>query len=279
MKRLFVFLILTTLFNSCGLLRKSDKIVEINLFKWKYKHNEQITIGIIGNSIGCGYRADNTFPCKESNNKGGVLGQFDLDNDGRLKEDGQYDPLVRGWSFQLNDYIKKKNKNNCIQNMSASGWDMRHHIADNTIQKIALRIPKPNIILIPLQINDSKLSIEEYIKNLELFVKQIRSFNMIPVLVKENSIDSIDVFGIKGINTFTKKTPERKNFYLIMNSIDSIAKSEHIGIVDFYSPTQKIIARTTIGNANTSGILWDYLHPNQAGHDLMFSIIKKWIKN
>jgi lysophospholipase L1-like esterase len=280
MKRLCIIFLIGILFNSCGLLKKTSKTNEINVFKAKYNNREPITIGIIGNSIGCGFRANNTFPSNETKGKMGLLGECDnLDKDGRLTETGQYDLRIRSWAVQLNEYLKKKNKKNCIQNMSASGWDIRHHIADKTVEKIALRVPKPDIILIPLQINDSKGSVADYNRYLDILVQQIRALNMIPVIVKENAIDPIDIFGVNGINSITHRSPERRYFYSIMNAVDTIAIKENIEVVDFFSPTKKIISKKNIGESNTSGIMWDYLHPNQAGHDLMFSIIKKWMKN
>ncbi len=250
----------------------------IGAFAAKMRNNDPVYVAIIGNSVGCGFMADNTFvPNPYNSESWGLLANgFDMTSS-RLTNEGQYDTRINSWPIQVLNYLKNRNSLSAIYNLSGNGYATWNHIQYKSVSCLADKIPKPDIVVIPLQINDASHSLEIWAQNTTALIDDIRAHGMSPVIMKENDIDPIDIVGINGMDTVTQSIPARPWFYDIMNSVDTFAEIENVPVIDAFAITHPLMQKAGIGNYAGSGYLHDFVHPNQHGHDLMFSVVKCWL--
>lgn len=281
-----------------------------------YQAGRQIVVGVIGNSIGCGYRATGWERIVEDMTPG---------LEGLVSVASQNDPLIDGWPQQLQVWLKEKNATSLVQNYSGSGWTCRHHIERNSVAILAARTPKPSMVFVPLQVNDrlkdvhqiaapGGVSWDQFIGDQMTLIQQIIDYGMRPILVKECNQPLSGGNGWSHVvytDTGDHSIPHRP-FRDYVNAIDPIARhlkwSEQLGeclaVVDCYTPTlndgsvpRYIFDTGKAGGATMSDIdnpapldwrsdtviLWiggdnfDPIHSNSVGHHLMLNEYKKFI--
>ena len=168
--------------------------------------------------------------------------------------------LPGGNPRMLRAFLKSKNPNSNLINLSGDGWDTNDHLGislpsssvpahkSTALTLISLK-PKPSLVFIPLQINDANHSVpvSVFASNTRRIVTIIKKFGMQPVIVKEN-------------DTAIRDYPRYQA------CISEIATDMKVEVIDTYTPTR-----------NRPDLMRDYAHPNDAGHQVIFDQYKAWL--
>lgn len=214
----------------------------------KFLAGKAITAVLLGNSIGIGYYSSTYEVIPSISEYSGEL----LANERTSNKPGGHASLLR-------KFLKSKNESSELINLSGSGWDTNDHLGialpstavaphKSLIDGIFLMQPKPDVVFIPLQINDANhnIDISVFYKNTSFIVRSIKSAGIDVVLVKENYAD------IPGYSAY-------------VSYIDDIAREQGVQVIDTYTPS--------LGRKD---LLFDYAHPNEKGHELIFEQYRKW---
>lgn len=220
------------------------------MFLEKFQAGEAVIAVMLGNSIGMGYNAT------------GRDGLQSVYNDSRgFAVEHRVDGSV-GHSGMLRDYLRSKNPDSLLINLSGDGWDTNdqlgitlpsssappHESSEVTIKALN---PKPDVVFIPLQVNDPNhgLTIQTFAKNTRQIVSFIQSQGIEPVIVKENytRIDGYPKF---------------------VSCAGAIARDMGVEVIDTYTPSR-----------GRDDLLSDYAHPNDDGHRLIFEQYRKWLSS
>ncbi|HEY3374655.1 MAG TPA: SGNH/GDSL hydrolase family protein [Candidatus Aquicultor sp.] len=225
----------------------------------KYQNNERVIAGFVGNSVGCGYYANNWDYLVEKLNM-------------QLTTASRIDTRVQSMAIQLRAMLKAKNAQSDLYNLSGDGWCTEDHLGRGThgviegiptITALAAMNPKPDIVFIALNINDlnhriglgaGHINWTMYCANTRTMVQQCLDNGMVPVLVKEGNV--------------TMGTADGKSYADYIAEYDVVADEfavQGIGLLDTYTST-----------LTASGIMYDSLHRNQAGHYLGFADYEEW---
>ena len=175
------------------------------------------------------------------------------------------DDYLRGWGEFLNRHVDMNKYD--VRNISASGLrsaDLKRSLFP-TVEYYG---KEGDILLLSVGINDyidelkahpDALDSSEYVKNMTAMVKTAKSKGMKVYLVKQHS---------ELTDCSTYPVPTKKWF---SDEIDSIAKSENVGIIDLFHPWLEFCLENTRKIA--SQYYHNNLHPNALGADKMAEII------
>ncbi|WP_137972423.1 SGNH/GDSL hydrolase family protein [Pseudomonas sp. F(2018)] len=218
------------------------------MFLEKFQAGEAVVAVMLGNSIGMGYNA---------------TGHEQLSsryNESRGFAVEHRDSGYVGHSRMLRDYLKSRNPSSELINLSGDGWDTNDHLgislpsssapphqsSDIVIRSLS---PKPDIVFIPLQVNDPnhQLSVQTFANNTRRIVSSIKEAGIEAVIVRENATE------IPGYPRFVACASE-------------LAREMRVGVIDTYTPT--------LGRAD---LMSDYAHPNEAGHRVIFEQYRAWL--
>jgi hypothetical protein len=230
----------------------------------KWQSGAPIRAVIIGNSISQGYYAKGWEKIRETPS-GDPRGR------GKLTAESWADDGIDGVATQLRRLLRSKNPASTLANESADGWDSNMVLGltakingeppVDTIASIIAASPAYDVAFVPLQINDLThgLALESFQANQRAIVQRLKDAGIVPVLVKENATDKAEWF------------PQWVRF---MAEVDNIAAEKSVAVIDGYTP---FIAAVTAGGGFTKApVMYDYIHPNQAGHDILFSAYAAW---
>lgn len=218
------------------------------MFLEKFQAGEAVIAVMLGNSIGMGYNATGYEVLRTRyNDSRGFAVEHRLD--GSI-----------GHSAMLRDYLKSKNPASQLVNLSGDGWDTNDHLGitlpsssapPHESSEVTIRglSPKPDIVFIPLQVNDANhlISLPVFEANTRRLVGSIREADIEPVIVKENDTAI-------------------KDYELYQARVSEIAKDMKVEVIDTYTPTR---ARPDLRS--------DYAHPNDAGHQVIFEQYRNWL--
>jgi lysophospholipase L1-like esterase len=237
--------------------------------KDRFKNNDPMVIAIMGNSIGCGFRADNSYSPNPYNSEpfGLLAVGIGTDTDNRVTVSGQHDTRVQSWAIQLYELLQSKNPASSIHNVSINGGHMEVHSGSslNSVDLLQSRELQPDAVILPLQINEALIGGGIYWKSeAVVLINQILDAGWLPILMKEN-----DLYDPAALN--------RSGFYEIISAVDEIADIYGLGVIDAFTPFKKALDAVD-RSWEASELFWDNLHPNQAGHDLLFESVYGWLQ-
>lgn len=220
------------------------------MFLEKFQAGEAVIAVMLGNSIGMGYNADGyeLLAQRYNDSRGFAIAH---------RSSGDV-----GHSRMLRSYLKAKNPESELINLSGDGWDSNDHLGislssssapphESSEAVIRELTPKPDVVFVPLQINDAnhQLAVQTFASNTRRLVSSIRAAGIEPVIVKENAAD------IVGYPRFVACAGE-------------LAREMKVAVIDTYTPT-----------AGRKGLMSDYAHPNEAGHQVIFEQYKAWLSD
>lgn len=230
----------------------------------KWQSGQPIRAVMIGNSIGQGYYATGW-------EKITVTGPGDSRGRDALSPESRADQSINSVTNQLGRLLRSKNPNSVLINESVGGWDSNMVIGltarvygeppVDLIGNVIATSPRYDVAFLPFQINDlsHELAFESFKTNQRTMVGRLIEAGIVPVLVKENPVDK------------PYWLPQWTRF---MAEIDAIAADTGAGVIDTYTPF--LAAIEAGGGFRKAPLLHDYLHPNQAGHDIMFRAYAAW---
>lgn len=272
--------------------------------RYDYQTGKPVVVGVIGDSIACGFRANNWREIGEK--------------DERITPDSQNNPNIGGWAQQLQVWLKQKNPNSIVYNVSGSGWTTEMVLDRGSVKKLALMVPKPTVVFISLVVNDRYkdkpnidsevgMAFSQYPINLAAICKQCRDYGMTPVLVQEINEPLPAGAGWKYAEyPHRHRNPGIKHhaYSEYIQLVKTVAHSgkfykRNIYVIDVYSNSlnhgnyPRYIYRTKDEHGkidNSPGPedyrsdlytmeannVFDPIHPNQAGHDLILTQYKKF---
>lgn len=221
---------------------------DAELFLEKFQAGEAVIAVMLGNSIGMGYNAT------------GYEAIHTRYNDSRgFAVEHRLDGSI-GYTALLRDYLKSKNPASQLINLSGDGWDTNDHLgitlpsssapphesSELVIQGLS---PKPDVVFIPLQVNDANhlISVPVFEANTRRLVGSIREAGIEPVIVKENDTAI-------------------KDYELYQARVSAIAREMKVEVIDTYTPTR---GRPELRS--------DYAHVNDAGHQVIFDQYRSWL--
>jgi hypothetical protein len=219
---------------------------------------------IIGNSISQGYYATGWEKIHETP-AGDPRGR------GKLTAETWADDSINGVATQLRRLLLSKNPKSLLANESADGWDsnmmlgLRAKVSGeplvDTIGAVIAASPAYDVAFVPLQINDltHELPFDTFQKNQRTIVQRLKDAGIVPVLVKENPTDKAEWL------------PQWTRF---MAELDVIAAEKGVAVIDGHTPFHAAIVAG--GGFRSAPLMYDYLHPNQAGHDILFRAYSAW---
>lgn len=218
----------------------------------RWRAGQPVRTIVLGDSIGLGCCADGWE-------------RLQTGADRRLTPQSEADNSVRSVTVQLRLLIQSRNTASVVRNASADG---------GRALKLVPEIPGLlaagyDLAFVPLQINDinNGIPMGEFENHHTQLIRAIQAAGVIPVLVKENPIWDL---------------PQRRfgnpSFAEFMSAVDRIAVTFGLSVVDTYTPFQSAV--TARGGIATSGLYSDEgMHPNQAGHDLLFQGYATWFRS
>ena len=228
----------------------------------RWQTGQAIRAVMIGNSIGAGFYATGW-------EKLTLTPAGDPRGRGKLTAETREDDSVTGVATQFRRLLRSKNPKSVLVNESADGWNSNMLLGiigrgpDTPVDTLAGVIaakPAYDVAFVPFQINDFAhgLPWETYQANMRTIVQRLKDAGIVPVLVKENDIN-------------------RPGWDRFMAEVDVVAAEKAVGVIDTYTPFHA--AAVKAGGILESKLLHDHnLHPNQAGHDLMFKAYEEWFK-
>jgi lysophospholipase L1-like esterase len=252
-------IVLVVLCTSCGGSDTANAYQTAAQLSAQYQAGQQVVVGVIGNSHGCGYYAD-----------GAIVGGADAISP-TLTGTGQTTSAtqllnVGGWPQKLQLFLRQKNATSIVQNLSGSGWTVENHLGKGTVAAMAAMTPKPTTVFIPLQINDlgkdshnfnksggcnneCGFTYAEYVSNMYTLVQQVITAGMTPVLVKEVNIPfgwywlEWEYVGDAGPANPGNPHLAYSTYISAMDTIAndatwvSSALGRHLDVIDTYTPT------------------------------------------
>jgi hypothetical protein len=217
----------------------------------RWKSGQPIRVVVLGNSISEGFYADGWE-------------RLQLTPDMRLTPASEADDSVPSVITQLRRFVRSKNPSSVVVNTSGAGYTAARTLAglDQALDGKAY-----DLAFLPLEVNDANQgnTPAEMAITLQHIIDRLAAAKIVPVLVKEN-----DIYGL----------PESRfgiPFSEFMAAVDQLAAQNHLSVVDGYTPFHAAVVAG--GGVESCGLFFveQYqLHPNQAGHDLLFRTYQQW---
>jgi len=190
---------------------------------------------------------------------------------------GRGDSYKGGWCGRLKQFFEKKASHNCLFNLSICG-DTSTKLLDRFDVELShrakyIREGDKNILILAIGINDSRLLLDiskeettllEFEKNINILIDKSKKsvdevfiINLIPVDEKITIDFEKTQFTNKRINEFN-------------NILKKVSEEKEVYFIDIYN---------YFINLNYTNLLFDGLHPNSDGYDLMFEKIKDFLES
>jgi lysophospholipase L1-like esterase len=175
-----------------------------------------------------------------------------------------HDDPGSGVIAQVRRLVESKHPANVVDNASVNGYTAGKALA--WLERTAL--PAYDLAFLPLVVNDANQgnTPAEFAGTLQRVIDKLAARGIVPVLVKENDIYDIPEkrFG----------TPYRD----FIAAVGQLAAQNRLSAVDGYTPFHAaVVAR---GGIEACGLfieeMYTGLHPNQAGHDILFRAYEQW---
>ncbi len=187
--------------------------------------------------------------------------------------EGSDDPVNGGWAGNLIKWYESLAQGNKVINLGIGG---------NTTDDILQRIEKdcspynPDIIIVAIGVNDSRyvspdndtgtVPLKKFSRNLRKILQIAGKISETVVSVGMVPVDESRTTPIAEINYYTKKSQ-----YKYDRVINEIVKELNIPYIDLFN---KWLA---MGKEKYAPLLSDGLHPDTAGHMLMFEQVKEFL--
>lgn len=221
----------------------------------RFRQGLPVYVVVVGNSIGCGYNATN-------------WANITQDANARLAEVDREAPAshINGWVQRLRDYVVSVNASSRVYNLSGNGWDTHDHLEtqnsgaegytagrSGTFTIIDAMAQKPDLVILPLQVNDRTYSVEStFVVNTTAIVTSLRNRDIAPVIMMENRADSADT---------------------VIARAGTLALALNVALID--ANTSNAWSSHLIGSPEP----WyegDNTHPNDTGHTQLYNTVKSW---
>jgi len=274
----------------------------VRKMRYDYQNGKPVVVGIIGDSIACGYRANNWEKIEE------VIAP--VKENGRITQATQNDIRIGGWAQQLQAWLKQRNQNSIVHNFCGSGWTTRMVLERESVKKLARMTPKPAVVFISLATNDRLkdernvgpevvAQFSEYAMNLKTICQQCKYYGMEPVLVKEinEPLPAGDGWEAAEYHRSKQNLKMKHHAYSeYIQVVEEVARNNMffgstLFVVDVYSSSLNKgnypIYKDKLKGAAPSDFrsdlyamdatkIFDPIHPNQKGHDLILNQYKKF---
>ena len=205
---------------------------------------------VIGNSVGCGYNA-----AGYTNIPGISL------SNGKLTTAGKISDVVTGaWVTRFRAFVKSYNAGSQVYNFSGNGWDSNDHRGislpssgvvgpTDTVAEILAMSTKPDLVLLPLQINDPNhgLTLATFETNTRAIIAGLAAGG-VPCLIMLENWTSI------------------ANYVDFQTRAVQISNSLNLPFIDGRKPF----------GPNGDGRMFDYAHPNDTGHAAEYQAVAGW---
>lgn len=220
----------------------------------RFRAGQPIRVVVIGNSVACGYNATNWENITEDAND-------------RIAEADREAPAshINGWVQRLRDYVVSENAESRVFNLSGNGWDTHDHLEtqnaaaegytagrSGTFTIIDAMAHKPDLAILPLQINDRSYDVEAtFVVNTIAIVASLRARKITPVIMLENVAASAET---------------------VIARAQTLANAIGVAVID---------ANTTIAwsdHEQGDAVPWyeDNTHPNDLGHAAIYEVVQAW---
>lgn len=181
---------------------------------------------------------------------------------------GFYDLEMGGWVNRLWLFIIKQNIDNDLYNLSISGGT-----TDTILTRFEseAKLRRPNILIFQTGGNDAAyekegenwVASEKFESNIEEIIKRAKKITDKIIFIGVNNVDELKTMPVSWINLYYKN----ENIKKYNEIMESICERENVFFADIFGRLKK-------------EDLYDGLHPNAAGHQKIFEIVKDFlIKN
>jgi lysophospholipase L1-like esterase len=172
---------------------------------------------------------------------------------------------------QVRKLVKSRNPNSVVVNESGDGYTAHRTLnwMDRWLTPTA-GTPQYDLAFLPLAANDANHgnSPTEFTGRMQGIIDRLVAAGIVPVLVKE-----LDIYGV----------PEARFGYPFRDyiaALDQLAARNRLSVVDSYTAFHAAVLAG--GGVESCGLFFvehtTGLHPNQAGHDLMFRGYEQWFR-
>ena len=171
---------------------------------------------------------------------------------------GQND-LKGGWV----QYLREELTNDIVYNLGIDG-ETTTGLVNRLEEEIKPRLSEddPNIVVIALGVNDSaRISLKEFQQNLIQLIKLAQIYTSKIIFIGPAPIDQIKVDPVPWAPEISYKTNLVKQY---SETMQMLASQEKLKFVDLFHSLPPEYIKT----------LDDGLHPNHAGHQMIFDLVK-----
>ena len=182
-----------------------------------------------------------------------------------------------GWAQRIKDYVNIQalagKDYNHVYPLGISG-ENSGELVKRLKSEISLRLDGDNktVLIIAIGINDSqdelltsanKTSVKDFRKNLNQIVKNGKNFAQQVILVGLTPVDEDKVKPMlwKLTHGYTNEQVEKYN-----NIITEVAEKQSVTFLEIYAKFKA---------EDSKSLLFDGLHPNDKGHELIYSVVKE----
>lgn len=185
-----------------------------------------------------------------------------------------------GWAQRIKDYVNiqtlaGKNHNNNVYPLGISG-ENSGELIKRLEAEASIRLDEDNktALIIAIGINDSqiellthtnKISVEDFRKNLNQIVEIGKKFAQQVIFVGLTPVDEGKVKPMpwKLTHGYANEQIEKYN-----NVLKEVAEEQSVTFLEVYAKFQEV---------ESKALLFDGLHPNDKGHELIYSIVKEYL--
>jgi lysophospholipase L1-like esterase len=188
---------------------------------------------------------------------------------------GSGDNINRGWCDRLKKYFESKGEHHYLYNLGISG-DTSSDILERFDAESKARVKfkreqDRNIILFSIGTNDSKLKGKEKTPKVEfdVFSKNIQTLiNKAKTYTKEVAFIGLIPVDEKLAMNYENTVLTNERISLYNNKIEEICKINDVPFFNIYPEFLKL---------SYEKLLFDGLHPNSAGYEKMYELIKTFL--
>lgn len=248
----------------------------------KFRSGKRVVVAVIGDSTSAGMGANpgpggphmlDNLPNGGPNFTGGDPLHIAPDSIGYVSQAVQDNLLIPSWVRLLRTYLESINPNSKVYNYGASGWTANEHVVQGTVARIAARTPKPEVCFVNIGINNLKNAVSVYSPLLTICTQLIAA-DIKPIVCLPNNIgkdsrtgqwDGLEVSGFPGPPQYW--VPVGDAWSAMRTDMRAVAILKDCPLLDMGS------ASGTLDPLK----LYDPYHPNPAGYQAMFEVVKDWL--
>lgn len=184
---------------------------------------------------------------------------------------GDFD--LGGWANRLTLYLRKKDRAHRVYNLGISG-----EISSETLKrfKVEAEAREPKTIIFAIGINDTvylekdkkvRIDIAEFKNNIKELINKARKFSNDIIFLNFTPVDESKT---NPIPWHTDRSYNNQRIEEYNKELYKIANENNLKIIDIYNIFKAV--------KDYKKLLYDGLHPNSEGHELIFNAVKEILK-